>query len=86
MPITVPAGSTTQVKKVVTEPNVKVAKVVIGRPVKRVTSGSFAISNLYDVDVSSLENGSLLIYNTSTSKWIASKNVEDGQNINGGSY
>lgn len=86
MAVTVPAGSTTQVKKVVTEPNVKVAKVIVGRPVRRVTSGAFTVNNLSDVDVSSLENGSLLIYNTSTSKWTASKNVEDGQNINGGSY
>ena len=86
MAVTVPAGSTTQVKKVVTEPNVKVAKVIVGRPVRRVTSGAFIVNNLSDVDVSSPENGSLLIYNTSTSKWTASKKVEDGQNINGGSY
>lgn len=86
MAVTVPAGSTTQVKKVVTEPNVKVAKVVVGRPVRRVKPGPFSLSYLYDLDVSSLENGSLLIYNTSTSKWTASKKVEDGQNINGGSY
>lgn len=85
MAVTVPAGSTTQVKKVVTEPNVKVAKVVVGRPVRRVTSGAFLINNLNDVDNAQLQDGSLLVYKSSTQKWTATIDLEK-QNLNGGSY
>jgi hypothetical protein len=85
MAVTVPAGSTTQVKKVVTEPNVKVAKVVVGRPVRRVTSGAFRIENLSDADTTGIQDGSLLVYKTSTQKWTATIEL-DNQNLNGGSY
>ena len=73
--IVVTSGTTTQVKKV-----------IVGKPVRRVSAGQFLVSNLGDVDVSNLENGSLLIYNTTSSKWVAKKDVDEGQNINGGSY
>ena len=73
--VVVTSGSTTQVKKV-----------VVGKPVRRVTAGQFTVSNLGDIDLSSLENGSMLVYKTSSSKWTATKDIEDGQNINGGSY
>lgn len=85
MPITLPVGNTTQVKKVVTEPNVKVSKVVVGRPVRRVTSGAFSVNNLIDVDISNLENGSVLVYKLSSQKWAATTDLEN-QNINGGAY
>lgn len=67
-------GSTTQVKKV-----------IVGTPVKRVTSGEFSINNLDGVDTSGATNGSLLIYSSAQSKFLASKDLEE-QNINGGSY
>lgn len=73
--VVVTSGTTTLVKKV-----------VVGRPVRRVTAGLFNVANLGDVDLTNLENGSLLIYNNSTSKWTATKNIDEGQNINGGSY
>ena len=73
--IVVTSGTTTQVKKV-----------IVGKPVRRVTQGQFNLNRLGDVDVSNLENGSLLIYNTASSKWVATKDVDEGQNINGGSY
>lgn len=63
-----------------------VRKVVVGRPVRRVTEGQFEVNNLGDVDTTNLDNGSLLIYKTATQKWTATKDVEEGQNINGGSY
>lgn len=66
--------------------NTLVKRVVVGKPVRRVSAGSFLLNSLGDVDVSNLENGSLLIYKTSTQKWTSSKDVEDGQNLNGGSY
>lgn len=74
MPITAVTGSNTQVKKI-----------VVGTPVRRVTSGAFSIDNLTGVDTTGALNGSLLIYNSSLGKWTANKNLEE-QIINGGSY
>lgn len=44
-----------------------------------------AIESLADVDLQDLENGSLLIYKNSTSKWTASR-LLDQQNLEGGYY
>jgi hypothetical protein len=44
-----------------------------------------AIESLADVDLQNLENGSLLIYKNSTSKWTASR-LLDEQNLEGGYY
>jgi hypothetical protein len=66
--------------------NTLVKKVVVGKPVRRVSAGSFLLNSLGDVDATNLENGSLLIYKSNTLQWTASKDVEEGQNINGGSY
>lgn len=74
MAITAVAGSTTQVKKV-----------VVGTPVKRVTSGTFNINNLAGVVTTGAVNGSLLIYNATEEEWQAGVDLEN-QNINGGSY
>lgn len=74
MAITVQIGSNTLVKKI-----------VVGTPVRRVTSGAFSINNIDGVDTSGATNGSLLMYSSAASGWIASKDMED-QNINGGSY
>jgi len=68
------AGTTTQVKKV-----------VVGTPVRRVTSGAFDINNLGGVNTVGAVNGSLLIFNSTSAKWEASLDLEE-QNINGGSY
>ncbi len=68
------AGTTTQVKKV-----------IVGTPVRRVTSGAFNINNLGGVSTEGAVNGSLLIFNATSAKWEASLDLEE-QNINGGSY
>jgi hypothetical protein len=68
------AGSTTQVKEV-----------IVGTPIRRVTSGAFSINNLDGVDTTGAVNGSLLIFSTTNNKFVASKDLEE-QNINGGSY
>lgn len=73
--LVVTSGTTTQVKKV-----------VVGKPVRRVTEGQFTVSNLGDIDLTALSNGSLLVYKSSSSKWTATKDIDDEQNINGGSY
>jgi len=63
----------------------QVRKVVIGTPVKKVTSGAFSISNLGGVDVSGAENGAVIVYDESQGKFIADKTLED-TNITGGQY
>lgn len=68
-------SSTTQVKKV-----------VVGKPVRRVSAGQFLLSNLGDVSATGATTGDMLVYQSSTGKWTAQKEIEDGQNINGGSY
>ena len=50
------AGSTTQVKQV-----------IVGTPVKNVTSGAFSLNNLGGVSTAGAVNGSLLIFNSSNS-------------------
>jgi len=77
--------NTTVVKKVTISDNVTlVKKVVVGRPIRRVNS-SVSIDNIFGVDTSGKTDGSLLIYNTSSSLWEASKDLEE-QIINGGQY
>jgi hypothetical protein len=68
------SGGTTQVKKV-----------VVGVPVKRVTSGVFNISNINGVDTTGALNGAILTYDASQAKWTAKNSLEE-QNINGGQY
>lgn len=76
MPIQVQTGQTTQVKKV-----------VIGRPVRTVTSGAFSINNLAGVDLTGVTDGSLLVYNGTTSKFESKVDVDNtNTNINGGNF
>lgn len=72
------AGSTTQVKKV-----------VVGTPVRRVSSAGIqaaaTIQSIGNVDASSLVNGSTLIYNSSSGFFETSVDLEN-QNVDGGSF
>lgn len=71
---------------VITPGNItRVARVTVGRPVRRVVSGASSIQGLNDVDVSSLTNGSVLVYSSGSTRWVATLDLEE-QNINGGSY
>jgi len=81
----VPVSSNTKVTKVTIEDNTQVKRVVVGRPVRRVNEASGSLSALSDVDLTNLENGSLLIYSDTSEKFEASRDLEE-QNINGGSY
>ena len=64
----------------------RVKKVVVGTPVRRVGASGVNVGSLGDVDATNLEDGSLLVYNSSSSKWVATKEIGDGQNLNGGSF
>lgn len=62
-----------------------VKSVTVGRPVRRVVQASSDINNLQGIDTTAKVNGSVLVYNSTTSKWTATQDLEN-QNINGGSY
>ena len=48
-----------------------IKKIVVGTPIKRVTSGAFSIENLSGVDVSATESdGSILAWKSSASKFV----------------
>ena len=72
--ITVTPGNTTIIKKI-----------VVGTPVRRVSEAALNINNLAGVDTSSRVNGSVLVYNSTSTLWESTLNLEQ-QNINGGSY
>jgi hypothetical protein len=72
--ITVTPGNTTIIKKI-----------VIGTPVRRVSEAALNLNNLAGVDTSSRVNGSVLVYNSTSTLWESTLNLEQ-QNINGGSY
>ena len=85
MAIKVGTTGTTTKQVVVTGSVTTVKKVIVGTPVRKVTSGSFNINNLVGIDVSNAENGDMLIYNGDRSTWVSTKDLDE-QNINGGSY
>lgn len=63
----------------------RVASVVIGRPVRRVTQATVSIDDIRGVDTTGKVDGSVLVYNASTEKFEATLDLEK-QNINGGSF
>ncbi len=76
MPIQVQTGQTTQV-----------TKVVVGRPVRAVTAGAFTITNLDVIDLTGVTDGSMLVYNGSTSKFESKVElVNTNTSINGGNF
>ena len=77
--------TTTVVKKVVGENVTLVKKIVVGRPIRRVRSAGTNINDIVGIDTSGATEGSLLIYNSGTTIWEATNNLEE-QTINGGQY
>ena len=51
--------------------NTLVKKVIVGKPIRRVSSGAFLLSNLGDVNVTGAVNNSILVYDSDSLKWIA---------------
>jgi len=72
--ITVSPGQTTIVKKI-----------TVGTPVRKVTEASTNINTLAGIDTSAKVNGSVLVYNASSTLWEATLDLEQ-QNVNGGSF
>ena len=86
MAIKVGTGNTTQVKTVRgIGQTTQVKKVVVGRPVRNVSSGSTNINNLLGVDTSGRVDGAILQYDAASGKFIANAELTK-QDINGGNY
>lgn len=86
MAIKVGTGNTTQVKIVRgVGQTTQVKKVVVGRPVRNVSSGSTSINNLLGVDTSGRVDGAILQFDAATGKFVANSELTK-QDINGGSY
>lgn len=62
-----------------------IKKIIIGTPVKRVSEAALNINNLDGINTSNRVNGSVLVYNSATTLWESTLDLEQ-QNINGGSY
>ena len=62
-----------------------VKEVKVGTPVRRVTAGIVNINTLEGVDTSGKTDGSVLVYNASSSKFEATTTL-DKQQINGGNF
>lgn len=63
----------------------QVKRVVVGKPVRRVNTATGNINNLAGVDTTGKEDGSILVYNSSSDNFEATKSLEE-QDINGGQY
>ncbi len=70
---------------VTTNGTTRVKKVIVGRPVRRINSATGNINNLAGVDTSGAVQGSVLVYDETSSNFIAITDLED-QNLNGGQY
>ncbi len=82
--IQVSVGKVTQVE--VASSNVaQVRRIVVGTPIRRVTRAAIGMDDLNNIDFSNLQNGSVMVYNSSTQNWTSTLNLES-QNISGGQY
>lgn len=72
-------------KKVITDNNLIVKKVVVGTPVRRVSSGAFNVDNIGGIVTAGAETGSVLVYDGETDRWVAQKTLEN-TNITGGQF
>jgi hypothetical protein len=86
MAIKVGTGQTTQIKTIRgVGRTTQIKKVVVGRPVRNVSSGTTSIDSLLGVDTSAKVDGSVLVYDGTVGKFVATKKLEK-QDINGGNY
>jgi hypothetical protein len=85
MAINVTVGQGKTVTEVKVSGRTKVASVRVGRPIRNVTQKSGSIDVLDGIDVSNKQDGSVLVYNSGTENFEATKNL-DKQFINGGNF
>jgi len=70
---------------VTTEGTTRVKKIVVGRPVRRINNATGSINNLAGVDTTGAVQGSVLVYDETSSSFIATTELEE-TNLNGGQY
>lgn len=85
MSIRIDNGTKKTKTKIQTGNTTKVKKIKVGSPVRIINTGAGELNNLNDVDSSVLTDGSVLVYNDSTKKWV-SQLVLDKRDITGGQY
>lgn len=86
MSINATSQNNTLVKRVETKDNVIVKRVIVGKPVRRISQASDAtIDTIQGIDATGAVDGSILIYNSSREVFEASLQLEE-QNVNGGQY
>jgi hypothetical protein len=53
----------------------------------RINTATIKVDDLFDVDASAQSDGSMLLYNGSTSKWVATNQMDNTNTIiNGGNF
>ena len=45
-----------------------------------------SLSQMTDVDITTLNNGSILQYNTTSTSWVAKTEITDNMTLNGGNF
>ncbi len=86
MAIRVGTGQTTQIKTIRgVGSTTQVKKVVVGRPVRNIASGTTSIFSLLGVDASSRVDGALLVFEEASGNFVANRELTK-QDINGGTY
>jgi hypothetical protein len=71
--------------QVATSNTTQVRRITVGTPIRRVSRSAIGMDDLNNVNFSDLRNGSVMVYNSSTTNWTSTLNLES-QNINGGQY
>lgn len=74
------------VRRIVSEGQTTVKKVVVGIPVRRVTPGAFTIDQLRGVNTTGKVDGSVLVYDETSGDFEASDYSISNQSIDGGTY
>lgn len=63
----------------------RVKRVIVGKPIRRITQSSGSVGALADVNIEGLVNGAVLVYNGTTARWEATAELNQ-QEVNGGQY
>jgi len=63
----------------------RVKRVIVGKPIRRITQSSGSLGSIADINIEGLVNGAVLVYNETTEMWEATAELNQ-QEVNGGQY
>ena len=64
-----------------------VKKVTVGTPIRNVTAGAFAITNIEGVHLAGVKAGSMLVYDAAASRFVVDSDMSNiYTEINGGTF